>query len=96
MIDGDLFKETVGQGSLPGSEHVYLEANFDLLGEGALREDSLDLGHHGRVDHTSLGPDGVHLLSDPRDYGEVLREVGRQDSGDPVGVQVLQPCCLYK
>ena len=96
MIDCDLFKEPVGEGSFPGSEHVYLQPNFDLLGEGALREDSLDLGHHGRVDHTSLGPDGVHLLSDPRDYGEVLREVGRQDSGDSVCVQVFQLCCLCK
>ena len=89
MIDGDLFKETVGQGSLPGSEHVYLEANFDLLGESSLREDRLYLRNNCRVDHASLGADGVYLLSDPRDDGEVLREVRRQDSRDPVRVQVL-------
>ena len=96
MIDCDLFKEPVGESSFPRSEHVYLQPNFDLLGEGALREDGLHLWHHCRVDHPSLGADGVHLLSDPRDDGEVLREVGRQDSGDPVGVQVLQLCCLCR
>ena len=89
MIDGDLFKETVGQGSLPGSEHVYLKANFDLLGESSLREDRLHLRNNRRVDDASLGADGVYLLSDPRDDGEVLWEVRCQDSRDPVRVQVL-------
>ena len=89
MIDCDLFKEPVGKGGFPRSEHVYLQPHFDLLGEGALREDGLDLRHHRRVDDPSLGSDGVHLLSDPRDDGEVLREVRRQDARDPVRVQVL-------
>ena len=95
MIDSDLFQE-VGVNSLPWSEHVYLEANFDLLGEGALREDGLHLRHHRGVDDAALGADGVHLLPDPGDDGKVLREVGRQDSRDPVGVQVLQLGCLCK
>ena len=96
MIDCDLFKEPVGKGGFPRSEHVYLEANFDLLGEGALREDGLHLRHHRGVDDAALGADGVHLLPDPGDDGKVLREVGRQDSRDPIGVQVLQLGCLCK
>ena len=89
MIDCDLFKEPVGKGGFPRSEHVYLEANFDLLGESSLREDRLHLRNNRRVDNASLGANGVNLLSDPRDDCEVLREVRRQDSRDPVRVQVL-------
>ena len=89
VIDSDLFQQ-VGVNSLPWSEHVYLEANFDLLGERPLGEDGLDLGHHGGVDDATLGADGVNLLSDPGDDGEILREVRGEDPGDPVGVEILQ------
>ena len=50
----------------------------------------LYLRHHGGVDHATLGADGVHLLPDAADDGEVLREVGRQNSRYSVGVQILQ------
>ena len=89
VIDSDLFQE-VGVNSLPWSEHVYLEANFDLLSKRPLGEDGLDLGHHGGVDDAALGADGVNLLSDPGDDGEILREVRGEDPGDPVGVEILQ------
>ena len=89
MIDSNLFKIIFGL-SLSRPEHVYLEPDFDLLGEGALGEHGLDLRHHGAVDHAALGPDGVHLLPDATDDGEVLREVGRQNSRYSVGVQILQ------
>ena len=89
VIDSDLFQQ-VRADSLPRAEHVYLKSHFDLLGEGPLGEDSLDLGHHRGVDHASLWANGVHLLSDPGDDGEVLREVRGQYSRDPVGVEILQ------
>jgi len=38
----------------------------------------------------TLRPNGVDLLPDPGHDGEVLGEVGSQDPGDPVGVQVLE------
>ena len=95
VIDSDLFQQ-VGVNSLPWPEHVYLQAHFDLLGQRPLGEDGLDLGHHAGVDDAALGADGVHLLPDPGDDGKVLREVGRQDSRDPIGVQVLQLGCLCK
>ncbi len=43
MVDGDLFKEAAGDGGLARAEHVYLEANLDLLGERPLREHRLHL-----------------------------------------------------
>ena len=89
VIDSDLFQQ-VGVNSLPWSEHVYLKANFDLLSQRPLGEDCLDLGHHGGVDDAALGADGVNLLSDPGDDGEILREVRSEDPGDPVGVEILQ------
>ena len=91
MIDGDLFEQITGD-TLPGSEHVYLEPNFDLLGERALGEHCLHLGHHRGVDHAPLRSNGVDLLSDPADDGEVLGEVSGEDPGDAVGVQILQLC----
>lgn len=89
VIDSDLFQQ-IGADSLPRSEHVYLQSNFDLLGERPLGEHGLDLGHHGGVHHPALRSDGVDLLSDPGDDGEVLREVRGQNSRDPVGVEILQ------
>ena len=89
MIDSNLFEIIFGL-SLPRPEHVYLEPNFDLLGEGALGEHGLDLRHHGAVDHAALGAYGVHLLPDPGDDSEVLREVCGQDPCDAIGVQILQ------
>ena len=34
-------------------EHVYLKANFNLLGEGALGENILYLGHHCAIDDST-------------------------------------------
>ena len=89
MIDSNLFQIIFGL-SFPRPEHVYLEPDFDFLGESALGEHGLDLGHHRAVDHAALWPNGVHLLSDPRDDRKVLREVCGQDPRDAVGVQILQ------
>ena len=81
-----MFKKFTGW---PWSRCAYLKSNLDLLGEGALREDGLDLGDDGAVDDAALRPDGVDLLPDPADDGEVLREVGGEDARDAVGVEVL-------
>ena len=89
MIDSNLFQIIFGL-SFPRPEHVYLEPDFDFLGESALGEHGLDLRHHRAVDHTALGPNGVHLLPDPRDYRKVLREVCGQDPRDATGVQILE------
>lgn len=42
-------------------EEVYLEAHFDLLGEGTLREDSLHLRHHSRRHHPTLWSNSMYL-----------------------------------
>ena len=89
VIDSDLFQE-VGVNSLPWSEHVYLQANFDLLGQRPLGEHGLDLGYHTGVDDAALRADGVNLLSDPGDDGEILGEVRGENPGDPAGVEILQ------
>ena len=89
MIDSDLFQQT-RVNSLPWAEHVYLQANFDLLGQRPLGEDGLDLGHHAGVDDAALRADGVNLLSDPGDDGEILGEVRGEYPGDPAGVEILQ------
>lgn len=68
---------------------VYLESDFDLLGEGAFREDGLHLGNDRGADHAPFGTDGVHLLPDARDDGKVLGEIGGQDAGDAVGAEVF-------
>ena len=49
VIDRDLFQHS-GRNALPRPEHIYLESDLDLLGEGALREHGLNLGHDGAVD----------------------------------------------
>lgn len=88
VIDGDLFE---GAGvALPRFEQIYLQADFDLLGEGALREDGLHLRHHARRHHATLGADGMHLLPYARHDREVLRELGGEDARDAVCVHVLQ------
>ena len=89
MIDSNLFKIIFGL-SLPRPEHVYLEPDFDFLGEGALGEHGLHLRHHSAVDHSALGPDGVNLLPDPGDDSEVLREVRGQDPCDAISVEILK------
>ena len=94
MIDSDLFENAISKGSFSRAEHVYLQPNFDFLGERPLREDGLNLRHNRGIHDSPLWPDGVHLLADPGDDGEVLREVGGQDPSDPVRVQVLQLCCF--
>ena len=90
MIDSYLFENAISERGFPGAEHVYLESNFDFLCEGPLREDLLNLRHHSRVDNSSFGSDGVHLLADPGDDGEVLGEVRGQDPRDSPRVQILQ------
>ena len=58
VIDSDLFEEHCPAAGavadvLPRPEHIYLEADFDLLGERALREDGLHLRHHSAVHHAA-------------------------------------------
>ena len=74
---------------------TYLQPNLDLLGEGALGEDGLHLGHHGGAQHATLWPNVVGLLADAGHYGKVLREVGGKYAGDALLVQLfctLQVC----
>lgn len=74
MIDADLF-QLIRCNALAWLEQIYLKADFDLLGQRSLREDSLDLGHHGAGHHATLRSDCVDLLTDTRDDREVLRKV---------------------
>ena len=48
MVDSNLL-EPITSDPLARSEHVYLEPDFDLLGERALGEDCLHLQHHSGV-----------------------------------------------
>ena len=89
MIDSNLFQQIVSD-TLPGPEHVYLETNFDLLGESSLGEHRLDLGHNCGVDHPTLWSYGVHFLSDSADDGKILWEICCQNSGDSVSVQIFK------
>lgn len=52
VVDSDLFKVHVLD-AFARLEEVYLEADFDLLGEGSLREHRLHLGDHGAGDHAT-------------------------------------------
>lgn len=61
---------------------VYLQADFNLLGEGTFREHSLHLWYHRRVQHATLGADNVRLLSDSWNDGKVLRKVFSDNPAD--------------
>ncbi len=61
MVDGDLFKEAAGDGGLARAEHVYLEANLDLLGERPLRKHRLHLQHE-RARHSSHTATKIPLM----------------------------------
>ena len=50
MVDSNLL-EPITSDPLARPEHVYLEPDFDLLGERALGEDCLHLQHHGGVNN---------------------------------------------
>lgn len=79
----------------PEGTWAYLESHFDLLGEGAFREDGLHLRHHSGAQHAALGADVVGFLADAGDDGKVLGEVRGQDAGDALLVELfstLQVC----
>ena len=48
----DLFQKAARH-TFSRPEHVYLKANFNLLGEGTLGENSLYLGHHCAIDNST-------------------------------------------
>ena len=50
MVDSNLL-EPITSDPLARPEHVYLEPDFDLLGERALGEDCLHLQQHGGVNN---------------------------------------------
>lgn len=89
VVDSDLFQQSILYASTR-SKHVYLKSNFDLLGQGTLREDGLNLWHNSAVDHTAFGSNRMDFLPDPGHDSKVLREVSGQDPGDSVGVQILK------
>lgn len=89
MVDADL-AQLFRRDPLAWFEQIYLQTDFDLLGEGTLREDSLHLGHHGTGYHAALRSDGVHLLADARDDREVLREVVGDEAADAPTAQLVQ------
>jgi len=57
---------------------------------------SMDVFYRVSGPKLTLRSNGVNLLSDPGDDGEVLGEVGGQDPGDPVRVQILQLAQFWK
>lgn len=89
MVDTDL-AQLFRRNTLAGFEQIYLQTDFDLLGEGTLREDCLHLGNHGAGDHAALRSDGVHLLADSRDDRKVLREVVGDEATDSATSQLVQ------
>ena len=48
VVDSDLFKQSRLNAS-PGSKHIYLQTNFNLLLKGALREYRLDLKQRFKI-----------------------------------------------
>ena len=72
-----------------------LQSNFDVLGEGPLWEDGLDLGVHGGADTAPLRPDGVCLLTDARHDGKVRREVRREDASHALLIQLLRALQIW-
>lgn len=89
MIDTDL-AQLFRRNTLAWFEQIYLQTDFDLLGEGTLRENCLHLRHHGAGHHAALRSDGVHLLADARDDRKVLREVVRHEATDSATSQLVQ------
>lgn len=63
-------------------KQIYLQSNFNLLRECALREHGLDLRHDSARDHTALGADCVNFLMNARNNSKVLREVISDEATD--------------
>lgn len=82
MIDADL-AQFFHRHPFARFKQIYLQAHFDLLGQGAFGEDGLDLGHHRAGHHATLRTNGVHFLTYPGHHREILREILGQYSGDP-------------
>ena len=68
---------------------MYLEADFNLLGERAVGEDRLHLGNNCGADDAALLTDVRVLGAHARHDGEVVREVRGEDARDATLVQVL-------
>lgn len=83
------FTQFFRRNTLARLEQIYLQSHFNLLREGALREDGLDLRHDGARDHAALGSDGMDLLVDARDDGEVLREVVGDETTDAAAAKFI-------
>lgn len=88
MVHTDL-SQLLGSDPLAWLKEIYLKSNFDLLGEGALREHRLHLWHHRTGHHSTLRPDGMDLLADARYNGKVLREVVGDEPTDASSAQVV-------
>lgn len=69
---------------------TYLQAYTDALGECALGEDSLHLGHHRATQHSALWANQVAVLFDARHHRKVLWEVTSDDAADSFLFQVLR------
>lgn len=88
MIHTDL-SQLIGSDSLAWLKEIYLKSNFDLFGEGTLREYGLHLWHNSAGHHATLRPNGVHLLADTRHHRKVLREVVGDEPTDTSSAQIV-------
>ena len=93
VIDSDLFPRSRVVRSQFGQ--IYLESNFDFLSQGSGREDGLNLWDDCGRDHAAIWTNGVNFLANPRNDGEILREIRRQDTSYPVRVHVFQLSHFY-
>ena len=74
---------------------THLKSDLDLLGESALWELRLHLGHDGGAEHAALATHVARLGPDPGHDGEVLREVRGDDPRDPALVELLRRLQVY-
>lgn len=94
MIDAD-FAQFFRRNPFARLKQIYLQAHFDLLGQGAFGEDGLDLGHHRAGHHATFRTDGVHFLTYPGHDREILRKVLGHYSGDPAWGHVFHLIQIY-
>lgn len=66
---------------------IYLQPNFDGLGESTLREYSLNLWDDIGADHAAFFPNQLVALANARHDGKVLWKVVCQNAGDSLGIQ---------
>lgn len=83
------FSQFFRRDALPWLEQIYLQSNFNLLRESALREDGLDLWHDCARDHAALWSDCVDLLMDARNDSEVLWKIVSDEAANAATAQFI-------